>query len=167
MPEHVIQFNQVWMSLRFVYRLSCKSMVHHMTQHSDFTSAYLLSKCHAISCPQEKRGLPWANLKKKTHRSSSVTCIPVLLVNVDSMDTKFGEYFLMFWRVIMPSSLYHELLKHQETFTHPTRLYTAVRNPNPAFSFFVPTRTITHDGHWLHIIIHCYLLLLCKCTGIR
>jgi hypothetical protein len=69
-----------------------------------------------------KYGLPWVNFER-THRSSrSVLCIPVILINVDSMDTNFGEYFLMFWRVIMLLPWYHNPLKHQETFTYSTRL---------------------------------------------
>jgi len=45
---------------------------------------------------------------KKLIDHQEVFCIPVTLVNVDSMDTKFGEYFLMFWRVIMLSSWHHD-----------------------------------------------------------
>ena len=50
---------------------------------------------------------------------------------------------------------------------HPThKTYTAVRTPNPMFSLFIPTCMITCHGRWLHIVIHRYLLPLCKFTEI-
>jgi hypothetical protein len=143
-----------------VLQLTRLRMVHPMTQHRLYQCIFTVTmSCDFIHVHKKSTAFR-GPIFKKTHRSSrGVLCIPVILANVDSMDTKFGEYFLMFWRVIMLSSWYHDPLKHHETFTYPTRLTLQWEPQTQCYrcSYLHVWLLITVAGCMLSFIIICCL----------
>jgi len=113
------------------------------------------------------------------HKKSTAFCGPIKKTHWSSRGVlhtcyigKCGQYGYKVWWI------FPDVLKGHNAFvlaswslntsgnihlSHKT--YTAVRTTKP-LSLFIPTCMITHYGRWLHVVIHCYLLPLCKCTEI-
>lgn len=150
-----------------VLQLTRLRMVHPKTQHRDFTNAYLLSQCRVISFMSTRKVQP------SVGQFLNNSWIIKRCVVHNFYTGKCGQYWYKVWWI------FPDVLQGLDAFVlvswsiktsghiHPSHnTYTAVRTPNPAFSLFIPTCMITRHGRWLHIVIHCYLPPLCKCTEI-